>query len=42
MPWAQDAYGIRTSDELVARLDASMNAMDDEHEKMMAELEFDD
>jgi len=42
MPWAQEAYGVRTSDEFVDYLEASMEAMDDEHERLMAELEFDD
>ena len=42
MPWAQQAYGVRTSDELVDYLDASTDALDAEHERLMAELEFDD
>lgn len=42
MPWAQEAYGVRTSDELIDYLEATEKIAEAEFDKLMAELEGDD
>jgi hypothetical protein len=52
MPWAQECYGVQTSDELLDHLEAESNIaiegldrlMDemDEHDRLMAESGFDE